>query len=288
MRCLWLVVVVASAQLGVSYMPVRSSAFFLNLPIRSSSSPSLGTSQQPRYRGFSDVWTRSLCATTAAPGDAGKGGKGDGTGDVGKSLAAREKVAGAIPKAKSSGTDPHMMTLPPHSMFPQPPPESGDLDFDQAIHSGGLAFLKLYHEAKRPVIAHYWYKNCAMCKIMKPVIQRVVNEYADQIHYVDVEISLNKKTMKHAGVRSIPAVQVFRNGKMVSHFSGLQTVSGMRQQFEAATQDAHAKAAVELGSLLSGWRSNLQPASAREERQLAFPSRQTSTTASNNTSAARR
>ena len=45
---------------------------------------------------------------------------------------------------------------------------------------------------------------------------------------------------------------------------------------------------VELGSLLSGWRSNLQPASAREERQLAFPSRQTSTTASNNTSAARR
>ncbi len=63
-------------------------------------------------------------------------------------------------------------------------------------------------------MAHYWYKHCAMCKIMKPVITRVVREYESQIYYVDVEISYNKKTMSHAGVRSIPAVQVFKDGKV--------------------------------------------------------------------------
>jgi thioredoxin 1 len=63
-------------------------------------------------------------------------------------------------------------------------------------------------------VAHYWYKHCAMCKLMSPVIKRVVREYESQIYYVDVEISYNKKTMSHAGVRSIPAVQVFKDGKV--------------------------------------------------------------------------
>ena len=183
------------------------------------------------------------------------------------SLAAREKVASAIPppREKSTGTDPTMMDLAPYSMFPRPPDEAW-VNEDETVQSGGLALLKLYHESRRefmhacapavivcaavsavwcarsclpapsagPVVAHYWYKSCAMCKIMKPVIQRVVREYTGQIYYVDVEISSNKKTMKHAGVRSIPAVQVFLRGKMVSHFSGLQTVSGMRTHFSDA------------------------------------------------------
>ncbi len=52
--------------------------------------------------------------------------------------------------------------------------------------------------------------------------------------------------------------------QMVSHFSGLQTVSAMRKHFGDAVTDhaevakaAERLAAVELGSLLSGWRSNL-------------------------------
>ena len=68
-----------------------------------------------------------------------------------------------------------------------------------------------------PVVVHYWYKHCAMCKLMKPVIQRVVREYESQIYYVEVEISRNKKTMSHAGVRSIPAVQVFKHGKVCAN-----------------------------------------------------------------------
>lgn len=145
-RYLWMVVA-ASAQLGVSYMPVRPSASILNLPRRSSSSPSLGT--QPRCRGvFLGVGSMRLLAKEEALGDAGEGGQ-SAAGGLNTSLAVHDKVAGAIPKAKSSGTDPNMMTLPPFSMFPQPPPASGDVDFNEAIHSGGLALLKLYHEAKR-------------------------------------------------------------------------------------------------------------------------------------------
>ena len=101
-----------------------------------------------------------------------------------------------------------------YSHFPQPPVGAAEVNFRETKHSGGLAMLRLYHEAERPVVVHYWYKSCAMCKVMKPVIQRVVNEYAEEIYYVDVEISANKKTMKYAGVRSIPAIQVYKRGKV--------------------------------------------------------------------------
>ena len=114
-------------------------------------------------------------------------------------------------------------------MFPQPPAGAADeLDLRETTHSGGLALLRLYHEAERPVVAHYWYKSCAMCKLMKPVIQRVVREHADQIYYVDVEISANKKTMKHAGVRSIPAIQVFKRGKVGSHAGRAPCTRGIK------------------------------------------------------------
>jgi len=53
---------------------------------------------------------------------------------------------------------------------------AAEVNFRETKHSGGLAMLRLYHEAERPVVVHYWYKSCAMCKVMKPVIQRVVNE----------------------------------------------------------------------------------------------------------------
>ena len=60
-----------------------------------------------------------------------------------------------------------------------------------------------------------------MCKLMKPVVQRVVRENEGQIYYVDVEVSRNKKTMKHAGVRSIPAFQVFQGGKVGGQWGGI-------------------------------------------------------------------
>lgn len=209
-------------------------------------------------------------AETSERAHAGASGGGD------SDLSAREKVAAAIPKPKKeTGTDPKKMLLPAYSMFPPPPAGTGeDLEFDETIHSGGLALLKLYHESRRPVVAHYWYKSCAMCKLMKPVIQRIVRENDGEIHYVDVEISINKKTMNHAGVRSIPAVQVFKNGKMVSHFSGLQTVAQMRQLFAdaiaAGESNRRATATMELGSLLSGWRSTLRSDSATLSRDKAL------------------
>jgi len=235
---------------------VHSQSFVALAPARSSSSSCLflGGAVLPDcgLQSRSTGRLRTVPVHLAAGSETGAGGTPPNVAD----LATRSKLASSIPAAKKTGTDPAMMELEQYDMFPKPPDAAAaDVDFEETVHSGGLALLTLYHQAKResalvspaflqqqhpstststahracpcickynpdgvhcagPVIAHYWYKSCAMCKLMKPVIQRVVREYDGKIHYVDVEISLNKKTMSHAGVRSIPAVQVFMDGKV--------------------------------------------------------------------------
>ena len=115
----------------------------------------------PRYFGTvrpSCARVRSLRRLAAA------GGLGD-RDESAKSdtpvSAAREKVAASIPKPKATGTDPKMMMLPRHSMFPKPPSgTTDDLDFDETVHSGGLALLKLYHEAKRESLRNLGCEKC--------------------------------------------------------------------------------------------------------------------------------
>eukprot|EP00960_Hanusia_phi_P045947 757514-Hanusia_phi.AAC.4 len=142
---------------------------------------------------------------------------------------------GTSPTKKSVGTDPSKLMLDPYTMFPAAE-NPVTLDWNETSHSGGDALLQLYHGSSRVVIVEYWYKKCAMCKVMQPLVQRVVREYDGKIHFVEVEVFENQKVVQHAGLRSVPAFQVFYDGKMIDHFSGLHTVKAMRAIFSNALE----------------------------------------------------
>ena len=144
-------------------------------------------------------------------------------------------ASGTSPSKKSVGTDPSKLYLEPYTMFPAPEGPS-TLDWNETSHSGGDALLELYHGSPRVVIVEYWYKKCAMCKVMQPLVQRVVREFTGKIHFVEVEVFESKKVVQHAGLRSVPAFQVFYDGKMIDHFSGLHTVKAMRAIFSNALE----------------------------------------------------
>lgn len=73
-----------------------------------------------------------------------------------------------------------------------------------------------------PVVVDFVADWCAPCKALTPVLEREVAA-RDGIALAKVDIDANPAVAQHYGIRGIPAVKAFRNGKVVREFVGVQS-----------------------------------------------------------------
>jgi len=72
------------------------------------------------------------------------------------------------------------------------------------------------------VVADYTATWCGPCKVIAPLIDKLANEYSDRVTVVKIDIDQNQDAAKKYGIRSIPAVLVFRDGEVVENTFGSQ------------------------------------------------------------------
>jgi putative thioredoxin len=71
-----------------------------------------------------------------------------------------------------------------------------------------------------PVIVDFWAPWCGPCKALTPILEKLAAEYAGRVKLVKVNSDENPEISAALGVRSIPNVFAFRDGKAVSQFLG--------------------------------------------------------------------
>ncbi len=74
-----------------------------------------------------------------------------------------------------------------------------------------------------PVVVDFWADWCAPCKALTPVLEREVASRDGQVALAKVDVEANQQLADHYGIRSIPAVKAFRDGRVVSEFTGAQS-----------------------------------------------------------------
>lgn len=72
------------------------------------------------------------------------------------------------------------------------------------------------------VVADYTATWCGPCRVVAPLIDQLATEYSDRVTVVKIDIDENPDAAKKYGVRSIPAVLVFRDGELVENTFGSQ------------------------------------------------------------------
>lgn len=70
------------------------------------------------------------------------------------------------------------------------------------------------------VVADYTASWCGPCRLISPLMDRLATEYVDRATVVKIDIDKNKDNAKKYGIRSIPAVLMFKDGELVENLVG--------------------------------------------------------------------
>ncbi len=73
-----------------------------------------------------------------------------------------------------------------------------------------------------PVLVDFWATWCAPCLKIGPIVEELAVEYAGKLKVGKVNVENAQMLAQRFGIRSIPTLLLFKDGKVVSQIIGLQ------------------------------------------------------------------
>lgn len=71
-------------------------------------------------------------------------------------------------------------------------------------------------DSELPVLVDYWAAWCGPCKMIAPLLDQAAADYKGRVIIAKVNVDDNPETPAKFGVRGIPTLMLFKDGKAVS------------------------------------------------------------------------
>lgn len=107
-----------------------------------------------------------------------------------------------------------------------------NFNLDNTRHVGGYALRKLFHDSDRLIMVKYVSPTCGPCRTLKPILNKVVDEFEGRIHFVEIDIEADPEIAQNAMVTGTPTVQFFKDKEILTQVKGLKQKSEYRQLIE--------------------------------------------------------
>lgn len=81
--------------------------------------------------------------------------------------------------------------------------------------------------AKGLVLVDFWAEWCGPCRQLLPILEEVSKEMADKVKIYKMNVDESPNTASQYGIRSIPTMFLFKDGKQIDIKVGLNSKSSL-------------------------------------------------------------
>jgi len=87
--------------------------------------------------------------------------------------------------------------------------EVNDADFDKEVL-----------QSETPVLVDFWAAWCGPCRALAPVVDEIAKQYNGKLRVAKMDVDRNAATPGKYGIRGIPALLLFKGGKVADQIVG--------------------------------------------------------------------
>jgi len=112
------------------------------------------------------------------------------------------------------------------------------MESSRVVHLTDDTFDEAIKNASGPVLVDFWAAWCGPCKAIAPSLEQLATEMAGRVTIAKVNVDENGDLSNRFGVRNIPTLLIFKDGRLVDQTIGAQpkeSLRGLLQRHLAAT-----------------------------------------------------
>jgi thioredoxin 1 len=79
-----------------------------------------------------------------------------------------------------------------------------------------------------PTLVYFYATWCVPCKLLRPVVDQVVEELGYGIKSIEIDVEIEKGIIKRYKIRGVPTLILFKNGTPLWRHTGVMPIEDIR------------------------------------------------------------